>query len=107
MILIRRAEKSEDDTGLRVDTDGRYDHPPASFHDVCTGEQHRISSFALFDLIRFARHGRLVHFQVVALNEDAIGRQQIAVFHLHIIESTNQLPSLSLSHLRLKILLYI
>ena len=33
----------------------------------------------LFDLIRFAGERRFVHFQIVRLNDDAIGRKKVAI----------------------------
>ena len=48
-----------------------------------TREKDRIGGFFLFHVIRFASQRRFVHFQIVALNKDSIGRQQIAVLDLY------------------------
>ena len=38
--------------------------------------------FAFLDVIGFSRQRRFVHFQVVALDENSVGRQQIAILDL-------------------------
>jgi hypothetical protein len=81
-LLLNGAKQGEDDAGLRVDADGGHDHLPAALHDMRAGEYHGVAVDALFDLVGLAGEGRLVNFEIVALEDDAVGGQQIAVLNL-------------------------
>jgi hypothetical protein len=45
------AQQREDDTGLRVDTDGGDQHLTAALHDMGAGQHHRIERFTFFHMI--------------------------------------------------------
>jgi hypothetical protein len=47
-------------------------------NDVC----YRVDFESFLDVIRFAGQRRLVHLEVVALQNDAVGREKVAIFDL-------------------------
>lgn len=74
LIAIASAQQFHNDAGLAVEPDGGDNDPSTSLHDVCPGEHHRIGFDRLFNQIRLPCQRTFVYFQIVALNDDPIGR---------------------------------
>lgn len=47
------SEKSENNTSLRVNTNGCYNHFSTSFHDMSSRQEHWVKMFSLFHVIGF------------------------------------------------------
>ena len=84
--VLDGAQEREDDASLRVDAYRRHHHLAGTLHDVGAGEEHGVHVGALFDLIRLTSEGRLIDFEIVALNDNAICGQKIAIFDLESME---------------------
>jgi hypothetical protein len=54
---------------------------------LLTRQQHRVCGFSFIDVVRFTRERRLVHFHVVARDDDAVGGQQVSILHLRAIRA--------------------
>ena len=52
-------------------------HLPRALHNVSTGKKQWIHILPLFDVVGLSRKRTLVHFQVIALNNKAIGWEEI------------------------------
>lgn len=87
-LILNRSEQREDDSGLRVDSHCRDHDLSAALHDVGPRKNHGVAVDALLHVIRFARERGLVHFEIIALENHAIGGKQIAVFDLEEKETT-------------------
>lgn len=111
LLIDSSAEERKDDASLRVDTDRCYNHFSTALHHMRSRENHRIEFFALLHVIRLARERRFVdlekeafkvqslllstfnlfisHLKIIALNQYAIGGQQVTIFDLANIADNN------------------
>lgn len=63
LLIDCRAQQREDDTRLRVDSDGCDQHLAAALHHVRATENHRIRVAALFHVVRLAGQRGLINLE--------------------------------------------
>ena len=74
-LVLDGAKQGEDNAGLGVDSDRSDDTFARPLHDMRPREEHGVAVRPLLDLIGLAGKGRLVDFEIVALQYDAVGWQ--------------------------------